>query len=316
VWDPWEDDDLDDTRPLAWPRLGAIPPALARACRRQGTPPAGLLDVTLPWTTYARLDNQPATLGRIGAITAEQARQLAQAAEEDPAAQWRIIITGRDGRAITVTRLRLRRRSRADRRAPPGTGPPGTGPPGTGPPGTASSGRGRAAGASPPSGVGLTGRVTLIISQDTITRWRPAPSGGAGPPPGRITRAALTAAARALQRAQKQARADIQAGRCAHTGASAAYRPPTRLREHVIARDLTCRNPACGQPAWRADLDHTRPWDQGGPTCSCNLGGACRRDHQLKQHPRWKLQQTRPGWFRWTAPSGRTYQVGPQIYDR
>ena len=316
VWDPWEDDDLDDTRPLAWPRLGTIPPALARASRRQGgTPPAGLLDVTLPWTTYARLGNQPATLGRIGAITAEQARQLTQAAERDPAAQWRIIVTGHDGRAITVTRLRLRRRSRAGRRAPPATGPPGTGPPATGPPRAASGGRGRAAGASPPSGAGLTGRVTLIISQDTISRWQPAPSGGGGPPPGRITRAAAIAAARALQRAQEQARADIQAGGCAHASASAAYRPPTRLREHVIARDLTCRNPVCGQPAWRADLDHTRPWDQGGPTCWCNLGGACRRDHQLKQHPRWKLQQTRPGWFRWTAPSGRAYQVGPQIYE-
>jgi hypothetical protein len=42
--------------------------------------------------------------------------------------------------------------------------------------------------------------------------------------------------------------------------------------------------------------------------------GVCRREHQLKQHPRWKLEQTRPGWFRWTAPSGRVYDVGPQTY--
>jgi hypothetical protein len=83
----------------------------------------------------------------------------------------------------------------------------------------------------------------------------------------------------------------------------------------VIARDLTCRNPVCGQPAWRADLDHTWAWDQGGPTCSCNLGGACRRDHQLKQQPRWKLEQIRPGWFRWTAPSGRTYTTGPESHS-
>jgi hypothetical protein len=312
VFDPWEEDDLDDARPLAWPRLGTIPAALARASRREGgTPPAGLLDVTLPWTTYARLGNQPATLGRIGAITAAQARQLTQAAEHDPAAQWRIIITGRHGHAITVTRLRLRRR--AGRRSPSATGPPGTGARGTGPPGAASHSGQQPAGPSPPSGAGLTGRVTLIISQDTISRWQPAAGSGAGPP-GRIARAALATAARALQRAREQARADTQAGGCAHTSASAAYRPPTRLREHVIARDLTCRNPVCGQPAWRADLDHTHPWDQGGPTCTCNLGGACRRDHQLKQHPRWKLQQTRPGWFRWTAPSGRTYQVRPQTY--
>ncbi|HEV2242754.1 MAG TPA: hypothetical protein VGR98_17050, partial [Streptosporangiaceae bacterium] len=64
---------------------------------------------------------------------------------------------------------------------------------------------------------------------------------------------------------------------------------PPRLRELVTARDVTCRNPVCGQPAWRADLDHTQPWapgGTGGKTCSCNLGGRCRRDHILKQHPR------------------------------
>jgi hypothetical protein len=77
---------------------------------------------------------------------------------------------------------------------------------------------------------------------------------------------------------------------------------------------VTCRNPACRQPAWRADLDHTRPWEDDGPTCSCNLGGACRRDHQLKQHPRWNLRQTRPGHFTWTTPAGRTYTTSPDTH--
>jgi hypothetical protein len=82
----------------------------------------------------------------------------------------------------------------------------------------------------------------------------------------------------------------------------------------VVARDVTCRSPVCRQPAWRADLDHTLAYDRGGRTCRCNLGGACRRDHQLKQHPRWKLEQVRPGYFTWTAPGGRTYTVGPDIH--
>ena len=82
----------------------------------------------------------------------------------------------------------------------------------------------------------------------------------------------------------------------------------------MIARDVTCRNPACRQPAWRADLDHTHPYDQDGRTCDCNLGGACRSDHQLKQHPRWKLEQTRPGQFTWTTPAGRTYTTTPDIH--
>jgi hypothetical protein len=298
-------DDLNDTGAApAWPRLGTIPPALARPARNdRGTPPAGLLDLTLRWTTYARLADQPGTLGRIGAITADQARELARAAEHDPAAQWRIIVTDGDGHAITVTRIRRRARRR--------------------PPGPASRDGPRSTPTSWPQHAGLTGRVTLIISDDTITSYRPArrigPASGAGPPsgarpPGGIAGAALTAAARALQRARDHAQADAAVGGCAHASASPGYRPPPRLREHVIARDLTCRNPVCGQPAWRADLDHTIAWDQGGPTCPCNLGGACRRDHQLKQHPRWKLEQTRPGWFRWTAPSGRTYMAGPESY--
>ena len=123
-----------------------------------------------------------------------------------------------------------------------------------------------------------------------------------------IAAAALRAAARALDTAHAQARADTAAGGCAHHTQSPAYQPPPRLREHVIARDVTCRHPACRQPAWRADLDHTLAYEDHGRTCSCNLGGACRRDHQLKQHPRWKLEQTQPATTRrpargWSAAS-------------
>ena len=82
----------------------------------------------------------------------------------------------------------------------------------------------------------------------------------------------------------------------------------------MIARDGTCRHPACRQPAWRADLDHTLAYEDHGRTCRCNLGGACRRHHQLKQHPRWKLEQTRPGEFTWTTPAGRTYTTGPDTH--
>jgi hypothetical protein len=126
--------------------------------------------------------------------------------------------------------------------------------------------------------------------------------------------AAVRAATQALDLALAQARADEQAGGCAHAEESPAYRPPPRLREYVIARDVTCRKPTCRQPAWRADLDHTHPYDQHGRTCGCNLGGACRSDHQLKQHPRWKLQQTQPGTFTWTTPAGRTYTTTPDTY--
>ncbi len=303
-WDPAEeDDDPLGTRPVpAWPTLGVIPAALARhpAGPADGRPVPGLLDVLLPWATLAGLGERPGTLGRIGPITAAQARVLALAAEDDSGAQWRVIVTDAAGQAIAVTRIR--RRARRD-----GSGMCRDGPGG--------------ARDGPPPGSGMVARVTVTIPQKTITAAARAPSGprqrgspGGPGPRGGIAAAALRVGARALDSARARAAADQAAGGCAHTDESPSYRPPPRLREHVIARDVTCRNPSCGQPAWRGDLDHTIPWDDGGRTCSCDLGGACRRDHQLKQHPRWKLAQIRPGWFTWTAPGGRTYQVGPDIH--
>jgi Domain of unknown function (DUF222) len=294
-----DEDDLSLIGPTPdWPELGAIPPALARpAGEPDGRPVPGLLDVTLPWTTLAGLPGGgPGLLGRIGPITPLQARRLATAAVHDPAAQWRIIITNAEGQAIAVTRIR-RRRSRA------GPGPARDG---------------------PPRPFGLVGRVTLTISQDTLderasglTEQPVGQAGGLGapgPPPDGIALTALRAAIQLLERARVQAQADAVAGGCAHADESLGYRPPPRLREYIAARDVTCRSPVCGQPAWRADLDHTIPYDQGGRTCRCNLGGGCRRHHQLKQHPRWKLEQTKPGVFTWTTPAGRTYTVGPDSY--
>src|SRR5215469_1209413 len=294
-WDPAEDDaDPFGTAPVpAWPALGAIPPTLARrdSARRTGGQPApGLLDALLPWTTLAGIAEGPGTLGRIGPITPAQARQLARVAEHDPAAQWRMIVTNTLGQAIAVARIPRRRRPARGRDSP-----------------------GLARDGPPRPGSGLVGRITVTITQDTLAATPQAPRRG---PPAQIAAAALRTASRALDRAMTQAAADAMVGGCAHQGASAAYRPPPRLRELVTARDVTCRNPVCGQPAWRADLDHTIAWapdGTGGPTCECNLGGRCRRDHILKQHRRWTFTQA-GGMFRWTAPSGRTYTVDPDTH--
>ena len=125
----------------------------------------------------------------------------------------------------------------------------------------------------------------------------------------------LAAAAEAASQAAARAAADSAApGGCAHTDASPAYRPPQSLREYVSARDLTCRFLTCRQPAARCDLDHTRPYDQDGITCSCNLGPACRFHHRLKQHPRWQLAQPAPGIFTWTTPAGRVYSAEPDSH--
>jgi hypothetical protein len=44
--------------------------------------------------------------------------------------------------------------------------------------------------------------------------------------------------------------------------------------------------------------------------------GGCRKHNILKQDPRWKLEQTRPGEFTCTTPAGRAYSVGPDTYPR
>jgi hypothetical protein len=282
-----DDEDIGERPGSArvWPPLPAvIPPAFTRHRSAQagtGRPPAGLLDVALPWSVLAGLSSEPGHLGRIGPVTAVQARRLAEAASADPAAEWRVIVTSSAGQALAVTRVLRRDKTR--------------------------NGPGRDQHARPP-GCGLVGRVTLTISQDALTQAQ------GHDPPGGIVAAVLRAAARATARVKEQAQADAAAGGCAHTSQSDAYRPPPRLQEFITARDLTCRFPRCRQPAWRGDLDHTIPWPQG-PTCPCNLGGLCRTHHQLKQHPGWELTQAAaPGTFTWTTPAGRTYTTTPDTH--
>jgi len=223
----------------------------------------------------------PATLSRIGPVTAAQALPLALTAAGDPHARWQVILTDPDGRAIAVETVRRRRRLGSSREP-----------------------------------AGLVGRVTVTIPASTLaqlTRTQPtcirrAAGGG-------IRSGVLRAARRAQARAQREGAADDAVpGGCAHTAATAAYRPTAKIRDHVVARDQTCRNPRCRQPARHADLDHTTPWHKGGPTCRCNLGGYCRTHHRIKQLPGWTLAQTAPGYFEHTTPAGRTYTTTPDPY--
>ena len=277
------EDDEDDGRPAGdWPDVPAvIPPAFARPGDGQAV--GGMLDLSLPWQALAGISAEPGRLGRIGPITAIQAGRLAELASRNPAAEWRIIVTTPGGQAIAVTRIpRPRERD----------GPPWPG-----------------------GGAGIVNRVTLTIPEDIVAYPPLAQRSAAGPdPPGGILARALQAAGRALARARVAAAADAAAGGCAHGSASAAYRPPPRLKEYITARDLTCRFPTCRQPAWRGDLDHTIPYDQGGLTCRCNLGGLCRTHHRIKQHLGWTLHQTAPGIFAWTTPAGRTFSATPDMY--
>jgi len=321
---PCDTDSDDDDYPLLpspdWPVLPAVLPATdsAEPARDGGTlARSGLLDVLIPWSSLAGHSREPGQLGRIGPISSLQARQLLLLAVRNPATRWRIIVTGDDGRALAVDRVRP----------------------------------GRYAHALEPGATDTGGNVTGVIGETTVTIrasqvGAPAAAAVSECPPSLrgIGAAVLRAAERAVARARAEAglttAAGVKAGAglgsaaslgsaagprsvtspdnavggCAHAMASAAYRPPRRLREYVAARDKTCRFDTCGQPAWRTDLDHTIAWQRGGLTCSCNLGGCCRTHHKIKQLHGWHLDQPQPGFFRWTTPAGRSYEVGPDHY--
>ena len=272
-----------------WPALPALLPAAATAPGSARPPAGGSLDLTMPWATMAGLSREAGRLGRLGPITPFQACQLAGLASQDPSAEWRVILTSPAGQALAVTRIprpATRARPRPARNAP------------------------AAAPDQPGTWTGLVSRVTLTIPEDHLTR---PPARQATQPHDILTRA-LRAAGNAAARATAQVTADRAAGGCAHTTATPAYRPPPRLKELIAARDLTCRFPTCRQPAWRGDLDHTRPYHDGGLTCNCNLGGLCRLHHILKQHPHWQLTQPQPGIFQWITPAGRAYLSTPGIH--
>lgn len=93
------------------------------------------------------------------------------------------------------------------------------------------------------------------------------------------------------------------------------YRPSTTLADFVRCRDLTCRFPGCDAPADLCDVDHTIPYDLGGPTHASNLKSLCRKHHLLKTfwcgRGGWCDEQSPDGTVVWTSPSGRTYRTVP-----
>lgn len=126
----------------------------------------------------------------------------------------------------------------------------------------------------------------------------------------------------ALLRRARRALADALA-RPAHehpavSAADADRRHPGPALAHwVTARDQRCHAPGCSADAESCDLDHTRPWEDDGRSVAPNLGPLCEADHLLKHDPasQWTVEQTAPGEFTWTAPTGTRHVVGPLRYD-
>jgi hypothetical protein len=99
------------------------------------------------------------------------------------------------------------------------------------------------------------------------------------------------------------------------------YQVPGPLREHVRARDVTCRTPSCDRPAGGCDIDHLLEFPSG-PTSEPNLSCACRRHHRLKHEGGWSHElltegvhdeygQHPPGTIKITSATGHVYHSSP-----
>ena len=106
----------------------------------------------------------------------------------------------------------------------------------------------------------------------------------------------------------------IDTGPCDHRFQAKGHDPGAKLRHLTQVRYARCTGPGCRRPAAQCDFEHNTPYEAGGRSCLCNGGPKCRRDHRLKQDPRWTVDQLPDGAFRWTTPSGRTYTTEPTRY--
>jgi hypothetical protein len=108
--------------------------------------------------------------------------------------------------------------------------------------------------------------------------------------------------------------APITRADCDH-GSQEPGRLPSRWLRHLIrARNPVCTAPGCGRSAIGCEQDHTVAWEEGGITCECNLGPACKHHHIIKHLKQWLVEQPEPGTFTWRTPAGRTYTTRPAQY--
>ncbi len=242
---------------------------------------AGRITLTIPLATLLGLADRPAEIPGIGPIDPALARDLANAAAANPKTTWCVTVTDQDGHAIGHGCARPGPKSHARRRGKPG--PPG----GPDPP--------RETSGTPGPGFSFTAR-------------------GQHGPPGGYGTWTLRTGTKADGPDLTVALDPITTEDCDHRFAATAHDPGIKLRHLAQIRHATCTSPICRRPAATCDFEHNIPYEAGGRTCLCNGGPKCRRDHRLKQHPRWRVDQLPDATFRWTTPSGRQYTTEPTRY--
>jgi hypothetical protein len=89
---------------------------------------------------------------------------------------------------------------------------------------------------------------------------------------------------------------------------------PQPLKEHVAARDGTCRAPGCNQPAARCELDHVDPFPRG-PSSVGNTHMYCKRDHTIKTDGDLEiLEHLADGTTTWRTRDGQIGVTPPRPY--
>jgi hypothetical protein len=244
---------------------------------------AATVNLTVPLATILDLADRPGDLSGFGPVDPWLARDLARAAAGNPKTTWCVTVTDADGHAIghdcarpqPKNRSRPSKRGEGGKRDGPGS-PDGTGNPERPGPGFAFT---RTSRDGPPGGYGTW---TLSV-----------------PGPGSNLTAELH---------------PLTTENCDHRFEAQGHDPGVKLRHLAQIRHATCTSPICRRPAATCDYEHNTPYETGGRTCLCNGGPKCRRDHRLKQHPRWKVEQHADGSFTWITPSGRAYTTEPTRY--
>jgi hypothetical protein len=90
------------------------------------------------------------------------------------------------------------------------------------------------------------------------------------------------------------------------------YRFRGRLAELIRLRDRTCGFPSCNRTAENTDIDHSIPFQRGGPTSQTNGHCLCRRHHRAKQSRHWTVTRGAGGESRWTSDLGTSHTSTPE----
>jgi hypothetical protein len=280
--------------------------------------PAGFAartNLTLPLATLLWLADRPGTLPGIGPVDPALARDLAAAAARHPASTFCLTITDPQGRPAAHGCGRPPPRGQRTHDTPGGAardGPPH--PPGEDHQPAGSEHRTPGDEHGPPGGYG-----TIRLSTAAFTGATGGPGGGGADGADGAADGADGAADGAGNAAgggrDLVFTLEPLAGPCDHRHQATGHDPGRMLRHLTGILNAHCTFPPCRRPEHTCDYEHSRPHDQGGRTCLCEAGPACRHDHRAKQAPGWRVEQAGArGWFRWTTPSGRTYLSRPTQY--